>query len=148
MGHADRTGPAFSPGSRATSGPTALCGSYSSNGSWWLGGSELVVAGSPNTVSASARCSGVYSFTGDRTWSQGQDATPMGSIYGRSYFLAHTSTVYCAATASRSEGVLGQHDNVTGVGGSSAGDRGKRQGQVRRLWAATPSSTAITAYTG
>ena len=60
---------------------------YSSNGSWWLGGSERVVAGSPNTVSASARCSGVYSFTGEYTWSQGQDATPMGSIYGRSCFL-------------------------------------------------------------
>ena len=60
---------------------------YSSNGSWWLGGSELVVAGSPNTVSARARCSAVYSFTGEYTWSQGQDATPMGSIYGRSCFL-------------------------------------------------------------
>jgi len=29
----------------------------------------------------------VYSFTGEYTWSQGQDATPMGSIYGRSCFL-------------------------------------------------------------
>ena len=60
---------------------------YSSNGSWWLGGSEPVVAGSPNTVSASARCSAVYSYTGEYTWSQGQDATPMGSIYGRACFL-------------------------------------------------------------
>ena len=60
---------------------------YSSNGSWWLGGSEPVVAGSPKTVSASARCSAVYSFTGEYTWSQGQDTTPMGSIYGRSCFL-------------------------------------------------------------
>ena len=60
---------------------------YSSNGSWWLGGSEPVVSGSPNTVSASARRSFAYSYTGEYSWSQGQDATLMGSIYGRACFL-------------------------------------------------------------
>ena len=117
---------------------------YSSNGSWWLGGSEWVVAGSPNTVSASARCSGVYSFTGEYTWSQGQDATPMGSIYGRSCFLTRVGGLL-RGNGERVEVLLGQHDNVA-ARRQLAAFRGARPGQVRRLWAATPSSTAIRLY--
>ena len=117
---------------------------YSSNGSWWLGGSELVVAGSPNTVSASARCSGVYSFTGDYTWSQGQDATPMGSIYGRSCFLTRVGGLL-RGNGERVE-VYSGNTTTWRLGGSSLHFGVHARAQVRRLWAATPSSTAIRLY--
>jgi hypothetical protein len=53
---------------------------YSSGGSWWL-------TGYPVGVSAQARCQSAYSYTGEYSWSQGQNPTQMGYIYGRSCFL-------------------------------------------------------------
>jgi hypothetical protein len=55
---------------------------YSANGSWWL-------TGSPSGVSAVARCSNSYTsgVPTEYSWSQGQNPTYMGSIYGRACFL-------------------------------------------------------------
>jgi hypothetical protein len=53
---------------------------YSSGGSWWLHGSSV-------GVSARARCSTAYSYTGEFAWAQGMNPTNMGSIYGRSCYL-------------------------------------------------------------
>ena len=58
------TGPAFSPGSRDKEAGPAMCGSTARTAPGG-GGSEPVVAAAPNTVSASARCSAAYSYTGE-----------------------------------------------------------------------------------
>jgi hypothetical protein len=61
-------------------GSTRFARVYIANDSWWLDGSA-------SGVSARARCVNVYSYSGEYLWSQGQNPTFMGSIYGRGCFL-------------------------------------------------------------
>jgi hypothetical protein len=85
---------------------------YAANGSWWLTGSSV-------GVSAWARCSNSYSSVAppEYSWSQGQNPTYMGSIYGRACFLTRVGGDF-EGTSERVE-VFSGNSSSWWLGGSS-----------------------------